>query len=284
MFRQKKSNSIFFGCIFLTTALSSCWSMTLPQSNPVPGGVVITELLVSNKGDSVSPAVRYNSHPVMVIKKANQYFAVIGIPLSASPGQHQLEITQGSDKQLLRFVVKNKDYRTQRLTIKNKRKVNPNKQDMERIFREKKRIQQALAHWSGLHPVELLLQQPVAGIRSDSFGSRRIFNDQPRKPHSGMDIAAPEGTPIYAPATGTIINTGDYFFNGKSVFIDHGQGLITMYGHLSSIAVTEGQQVKTGELIGAVGQTGRVTGAHLHWGVSLNDARVNPALFLDSME
>lgn len=266
--------------LFVISYSTNSWSVNLPDNMPVPGGVVVTEITLPGSNEMTAPSARYNNHPVMVINKANKFYAVIGIPLSATPGNHQLEISQGSVSETRTFKVNNKDYKTQRLTIKNKRKVNPNQQDMQRIIKEKKQIQHALAYWSEQTPTDLHLRQPVTGIRSDSFGSRRIFNGQARKPHSGMDIAAAEGTPIHAPAAGTIINTGDYFFNGNSVFIDHGQGLVTMYGHMSSITVKEGQQVKTGDLIGTVGQTGRVTGAHLHWGVSLNDARVDPALFL----
>ena len=158
--------------------------------------------------------------------------------------------------------------------------VNPEKRDMVRIGKEQKRIRKALANWSPQPPKTLQLDLPVKAPVSSTFGLRRFFNNQPRKPHSGLDLAAAKGTPIKAPAGGRIIDTGKFFFNGNTVFIDHGEGLVTMYCHLSRIDVKPGQRVKRGEIIGAVGKTGRVTGPHLHWSVSLNDARIDPVFLL----
>lgn len=154
------------------------------------------------------------------------------------------------------------------------------KEVLSRHLRERKQSARVMATWTEPVPASLQLRQPVPGVRSSSFGLRRFFNGQSRNPHGGMDIAAPVGTPVKAAAPGVVIDTGDYFFNGNTVWVDHGAGLLTMYCHLDRIRARVGQRVRTGDVIGTVGKTGRVTGPHLHWSVCLNRTMVDPALFL----
>lgn len=262
--------------LFLLLLLTSGqFTLALPTESAVPGGVVILPINTAEK-----PNVTFYDRKVMVVGEPNNWQAVVGIPLSAEVGNHNIQINSEEIKTSMQFEVKHKEYEAQYLTIKNKRKVNPYKEDMDRIVKEKKIIGAAKSHWRVTDEVALSFIKPTEGPYSSPFGLKRFFNKQPRRPHSGLDIAAPKGTPIIAPADGVVINTGDYFFNGNTVFIDHGQGLITMYCHMDSIDITEGTKVKTGDKIGEVGLTGRVTGAHLHWSVILNNTTVDPMLFL----
>jgi murein DD-endopeptidase MepM/ murein hydrolase activator NlpD len=264
----------FFTNSLYASPLSNSHATTLPKTNAVPGGIVIVDLeLNSNKTSSKAPIVFYKKKRVMVANNDGRWLGIVG--------QHTLRI-KGHNKPIS-FTVKPKKYAEQHITIKDKRKVNPNAEDMKRIRRERVRINSALKHWADSDEVNTRFVLPVAGELSSPFGLRRFFNEQARKPHSGIDIAAPEGTLIQSPAAGKVIESGDFFFNGNSVFIDHGQGLVTMYCHMSNIKVKPGKMVAQGEMIGAVGQTGRVTGPHLHWSVSLNNARVDPALFFDNL-
>ncbi|HID49601.1 MAG TPA: M23 family metallopeptidase [Chromatiales bacterium] len=249
-----------------------------PRAEPVPGGIAIVAL---GPASEPAPAAWYNKQRVLVRKNGRDWEAVVGIPLAVRPGTQRLKVKPANGRAHYRkFSVTAKRYETQHITLRNKRMVNPYAKDLERIRKEKKTILAALATWRDTPDVPTNFLLPVDGRLSSPFGLRRYFNEQPRKPHSGLDIAAQKGTPIRAPAAGTILTTGNYFFNGNTVFIDHGQGLVTMYCHMSEIGVEPGQRVKQGEVIGKVGMTGRVTGPHLHWGVSLNNARVDPALFL----
>jgi murein DD-endopeptidase MepM/ murein hydrolase activator NlpD len=269
-----------FSIIAALTFLPEALAIELPEAAPVPGGIALVELAASE----TRPRATLNGKPVMVLANGSAYTAVVGLPLATKPGTHTLKIKNASGKVVSRkFTVIDKTYQSQHITIKNKRMVNPEKRDMERIGREQGQIKKALASWNEQSPETLRFLLPVEGPVSSPFGLRRFFNEQARRPHSGLDLAAAEGTPIKAPASGRIADTGEFFFNGNTVLIDHGQGLVTMYCHMSRIDVKPGQQVAAGEVIGAVGKTGRVTGAHLHWGVSLNDARVDPMLFLKQL-
>ncbi len=278
-----KSTMLVMGFLFYFL-LSSCASATehYPLPDPVPGGIAIIKLGLHGH---TPPSVYYAKRQVLVRRNGKQWEAVVGISLSSKAGIHKLRIVSADKKTYLReFSVHAKKYKEQHLNIKNKHMVNPTAKDMQRIRSEKKIITAALAHWTQQPKVATRFILPVNGRLSSPFGLRRFFNQQPRKPHSGIDIAVSQGTFIKAPAAGTVITTGNFFFDGNTVFIDHGQGLITMYCHMSKISVKAGMKVKQGETIGQVGMTGRATGPHLHWGVSLNNVRVEPRLFLGAQQ
>jgi murein DD-endopeptidase MepM/ murein hydrolase activator NlpD len=261
-------------CALLSPALVLAYD--LPRESAVPGGVKLIRL---DGHGAAEPAVDIDGHRVMVIRDTDSWVAVIGIPLSAPLQPEHVIVHAAEGRQDIEFLVSDKQYASQSLKVAPKQ-VNLSKADLARVARERVVIDRAMSTWSNRQPESLSLTQPVPGVRSSSFGLRRIFNGESRNPHSGMDIAAPTGTPVLVPIAGTVIETGEFFFNGNAVFVDHGRGLISMYCHLSAIDVKPGQQVVAGTKLGLVGMTGRVTGPHLHWGLSLNRAWVDPALFL----
>ena len=252
------------------------FSYTLPRESAVPGGVKILKLDVHG---TAMPYVDVDGNRALVVQDDSSWFAIIGIPLSAPLTPRQVIVHSGNARQEIQFTIVDKQYASQSLKVA-PGQVNLSKADLERVNREKPIIEHARSHWSDAQPEMLRMPQPVPGVRSSSFGMRRIFNGEARNPHTGMDIAAPVGTPVRAPLAGTVIDTGKYFFNGNTVFVDHGRGLISMYCHLSAIDVQPGQHVAAGTTLGKVGMTGRVTGPHLHWALSLNHEWVDPELFV----
>lgn len=254
-------------------------SAALPEAEPVPGGIAVIAV-----GPAKQPAPRayFDGQRVLVMRDGDSWQAVVGLPLSLQPGMQRIFVggDQAAGGRAIEFQVGAKQYEEQHLTLANKRQVDPEPRDLRRIERESKILKRAFTTWSERRPASLSFGLPAEGRLSSSFGLKRFFNEQPRQPHSGLDIAGPVGTPVVAPAPGVVIATGNFFFNGRTVLIDHGQGLISMYNHLSRIKVKKGVRVKRGAQIGLRGKTGRVTGPHLHWTISLNDARVDPMLFL----
>lgn len=255
--------------IFLLPAMA----LAAPEHSPWPGGIAIVDI---GPAAEPAPTVSFEDKPVLVVERNDRWQAVVGIPLDITDEQLVLHADNGS----LTVDVVEHAYREQRLTVKNQSYVTPGKEQLERIARERKIIDTALGNFRTTPLSSIELAAPVDGPRSSSFGLRRFFNDQPRSPHKGMDIAAATGAPIAAPRDGIVTATGNYFFNGNTVIIDHGQGFVTMYCHLNEIAVDEGQAVASGQTIGAVGATGRVTGPHLHFGTYLNGTAVDPSLLL----
>lgn len=270
---------LLFIISFFIFNISTSYAVDYPTINSVPGGIAVVDLLPSF---SENDKVFFDKKRVLTRKINNTWQALIGLPLKIKPGIQKIKIINSQGKSHYQeFSVHNKDYETRHITIKNKRMVSPTKEDIARHYKEKPLMLAALKQWTENNQVETQFTLPVDGRFSSIFGLKRIYNNQKRiRRHTGLDIAAPQGTAIRSPAKGKVIRTGNYFFTGNTVFIDHGQGLITMYCHLNKTQVKLGQQLAQGEKIGTVGMTGRVSGPHLHWVVSLNDTKVDPKLFI----
>ncbi|GLR64816.1 M23 family metallopeptidase [Marinospirillum insulare] len=265
---------IVFGWLLASSVVQA---QTWPREERVPGGIAIIKIPQQSEAP---PQVVFNKKRVYTAKKDGQWFAWVGIPLNQKLGKTQAYWRTRDGDLPLPFTVKNKDYAIQELKVAPKH-VNLSAEDLARVRRETPELRGAM---NNFRPVVLPLPSivlPTEGRQSGSFGLRRVFNGESRNPHTGLDIAAPQGTPIKAALPGRVVAQNHYFFNGKTLVLDHGQGLTSLYCHMSRFAdLKVGDEVKAGQLIGEVGTTGRSTGPHLHWTMSLNTARVNPSLFL----
>jgi murein DD-endopeptidase MepM/ murein hydrolase activator NlpD len=248
-----------------------------PLASPVPGGVARLSLGPA----PARPQAFAGPVPLLVLGDAIEWTALVGIPLSAAPGPARILVQTEAGLRQMAYTVTPKKYPEQQLKV-SPRTVDLSPEDLARYERERLHLASVMATFSEPLPGASALRMlaPTPGRRSSSFGLRRVFNGQARSPHSGMDIAAATGTPVIAPLPGRVIDIGDYFFNGNTVWLDHGGGLLSMLCHLSAIDVKPGDALQAGAHLGAVGATGRVTGPHLHWGVMLNRTMVDPALFV----
>lgn len=250
-----------------------------PQQRRSPGGVACLPLGPQAQRPKAMAA---DELALLVVGRSTAWWAVVGIPLNAPPGEREIRVRRDDQAdQRIAYRIVPHAYREQRLTVAPGH-VDLSPENAARYERERAHQATVIATFSEPLPDQLAMRAPVPGPRSGSFGLRRVFNGQPRSPHSGMDIAAPLGAPVSAPLGGRVIDTGDYFFNGQTVWLDHGGGLLSMLCHLSRIDVAVGDVLPTGQTLGLVGATGRVTGPHLHWSVSLNRAMVDPALWIEA--
>lgn len=265
---------------FIFLLLISSASHSFPRNHQKPGGVSIITVAPANER---KPTVHFESKPTAIINDGVNWLAIIGIPLKAKLGRHKIVVSRTINGKIKKstksFLVKKYNYRTQHITIKNKNKVTPNKRSQKRIEKEFFLKNKLKTTFSNITP-SMEFIRPIIGRDSGRFGLRRILNKKKRNPHSGMDIAAPKGKAVKATESGKVIFVGDLFFTGNAIYLDHGNGLLSLYAHLSKIKVKKGQSIKRGDIIGHVGSTGRATGAHLHWSVYLNGTAIDPALFL----
>ncbi len=277
-----RSWALVLGMILLSPMSASAQGYISRLLNqPVPGGVAVVAL-----GQSpTAPRVFYKEERVMVLRDSDQeWIAIVGVDLKTSPGRQLLKVDTKGGAREESFLVREKNYKAQHITLKNKSQVNPDPEQTRRFEREYKEQIDAYKNFREATPSNVVLDRPVSGRLSSPFGLRRFFNGEERNAHSGLDFAVPLGTAIKAPANGIVTIVADYFFNGKTVFIDHGQGFISMYCHLSEFDVKRGDLVERGQVIGRVGATGRATGPHLHWNISLNNVRVDPAIFINAFK
>jgi murein DD-endopeptidase MepM/ murein hydrolase activator NlpD len=249
------------------------------KNNPIVGGIAVIDFYTNNS----NPKAFYNGIPLYTHKiKDKKWQVLVGIPLLTKPGIKKITIENNSTVKDVTFNVLKHKYKEQYITLsgKNKKYVNPNLKHIERIKKERIILTKARKQFSNKNLANGSFINPVDGIVTGEFGFRRFYNNEPRRPHTGIDYAGSIGTKIKAAATGKVILVGNFFFNGNTVFLDHGKGLISVYIHMDKILVKQGQSVKQGDFIGTIGSTGRSTGPHLHWGIYLNQTAVNPNLLL----
>ena len=218
--------------------------------------------------------------PMVLNPSGKFYEALLGIDMNAKPAKYQVRI-RGRDKGGKEFSgaasleVKKVSFKTQTLSLPPSM-VDLDPKTLERVNGEAKRVEALFQRtrreklWKGR------FVQPVPGEISTPFGLRRVINRQNKSPHSGVDLRAEEGTPVLASNAGFVAIVDDLFFSGKSVILDHGQGIYSMYFHLSEILVLEGEKINKGDVLGQVGSTGRSTGPHLHWGIRIHGSKVDP--------
>ena len=251
------------------------------SSDVIPqGDVGLIEIAVKN---GQTPEIVWMNQKLFPVpdRKRVTWYAFLGVDLNSKPGRYPLTITisPSGDIRKLLIEVKAEDYGVRRLTLP-KKMVDLDSQTLKRVRKESKMMNEV---WrtTPTDPIWIgAFERPIPGEIAGPFGRRSVINDQPRSPHSGVDLRGKRGTPVKAINRGKVALTGDFFFTGLTVIVDHGGGIQSMYFHLDRIQVQKAQIVEKSQVLGTLGSTGRATGPHLHWGIRINGARINPIRFM----
>ena len=271
--------SVVLAALLTILTMATGSALALPLASNVPGGIARVPLgTLLDYPDK--PKAWLDGQSVWVAADDGHWVAVVGVPLDTPTGTKTLRVATNRGERSVSFPVVEKRYAEQHVRLKDSSKITLSPDDEKRALAEIERIQSLKKHWREVDDTDSNFIRPADGRLSSRFGLRRIFNGAPRAPHSGLDFAAPRGAPVITAASGRVLAMDDYFFNGKSVFVDHGNGLLSMYCHLDRIDVQPGDTLRKGQRLGLAGATGRASGPHLHWSVVLNGTMVDPELFL----
>jgi murein DD-endopeptidase MepM/ murein hydrolase activator NlpD len=264
--------------VALTSGAISAHADGLPRESRVPGGIA---LITVAPAAEPKPLVTRDGANVWTVKRGGSWIAVLGLPLSTAPGEHSISVSRDGAAQSVPFTVQNKRYPVQHVTLKDNAMVDPPQEVMARIEAESAHLKSVRSNWRDTTTTHAAFTLPAIGRLSGRFGGSRVLNGKPRAPHAGLDVAIGTGTPVLAPGDGVILDIGDYYFCGKTMFIDHGNGLLSLFCHLSEHTAKVGDQVRKGQAVARSGATGRASGPHLHWSVYLNGVSVEPELFVN---
>ena len=271
---------------FLLFLISSCASFSpneiskncsFPANNHYPGGLI--NYSIESIGQDQENKLKVEDLKFRICRSDDSSVNIL-VPIPLSYEENLIELTY-EDQLIASIDIENKFYRESRIKIENRDLVSPPSSMQDRIREEYTQGVKARNTYTQVGVTEPIMSLPVKGITSSEFGVRRFINGQPRNRHIGLDIAADEGTPIKAPMKGRVILSGDFFYKGNVIYIDHGDGLVSSYSHLSNKVINLNQIVSKGEILGYVGSTGRVTGPHLHWEVFYLGIPINPEIFIN---
>ena len=271
--------SVVLAALLTILTMATGSALALPLASNVPGGIARVPLgTLLDYPDK--PKAWLDGQSVWVAADDGHWVAVVGVPLDTPTGTKTLRVATNRGERSVSFPVVEKRYAEQHVRLKDSSKITLSPDDEKRALAEIERIQSLKKHWREVDDTDSSFIRPADGRLSSRFGLRQIFSGAPRAPHSGLDFAAPRGAPVITAASGRVLAMDDYFFNGKTVFVDHGNGLLSMYCHLDRIDVQPGDTLRKGQRLGLAGATGRASGPHLHWSVVLNGTMVDPELFL----